>query len=227
MFYTRNYANDIHSKDYKTNPTPTETFCGKLRATPRKNVLIEEKVKVSPKGKKKVLSLKSKSRNIEELNATYSVGRAGMFFAGKTTKNEGLSVNLQKRIRNLEEYSGLLKAKIKELEQNIVGEDCISLVDRVGEVDYKRYEDAAKELEEIEELYSTLSHDYARLKRNEEDLIEKSKEISKEKEVLIAESEKKASQQRVKIMLLQEALTKRNEELNIAKKELESMVSLH
>ena len=92
---------------------------------------------------------------------------------------------------------------------------------------YKKYEDTAKELEEIKEIYSTLSYDYARLKRNEEDLIEKTKTITQEKETLIAESEKKASQQRVKIMLLQEALTKRNEELSIAKKELENMVKLH
>jgi len=127
MFFTKNYVNhtgnDILSKDYKIDPTSPETYCGKLRATPRKNAFIDEKAKISPKGKKKVLSLKSKSRNIEELNATYSVGKAGVFFIGKATKNEGSNVNLQRRIRNLEEYAELLKAKTKELEQDIGEED--------------------------------------------------------------------------------------------------------
>eukprot|EP00826_Nyctotherus_ovalis_P044835 TRINITY_DN4882_c0_g1_i8.p2 TRINITY_DN4882_c0_g1~~TRINITY_DN4882_c0_g1_i8.p2 ORF type:complete len:117 (+),score=53.54 TRINITY_DN4882_c0_g1_i8:936-1286(+) len=87
-----------------------------------------------------------------------------------------------------------------------------------------KYNEAVKALEEVNELYTSLSADYAKLKKNEEELKAKTAAIMEEKETLIKESEKKASQQRVKIMLLKEALTKRNEELNLAKKQVREMV---
>ena len=74
-------------------------------------------------------------------------------------------------------------------------------------------------------MYASLSADYAKLKKNEEDLKAKTASVIKEKETLLKESEKKSSQQRVKIMLLKEALTKRNEELNLTKKQVKEMVS--
>lgn len=230
MFHTRNYVShttgEIPAKEFRKNPMSPESYGGRLRATPRKNIFAELLVeaKPSPKSRKQILSLKAKSRNIEELNATYSVGkgdhRKQMLFTGKAGRNEGSTATLQKRIRNLEEYAELLKAKIAELEEELGAEE------GVGEAAYPNCEDLVKELEEIRNVYSTLSLDYARLKKNEEELVEKTKQITQDKETLVAEAEKKASQQRVKIMLLQEALTKRNEELNTAKKELVGMVIL-
>jgi phage-related minor tail protein len=95
----------------------------------------------------------------------------------------------------------------------------------LGEVQNTKYNEAVKALEEINELYASLSADYKKLKKNEEDLKAKTASVIEEKEALLKESEKKSSQQKVKIMLLKEALTKRNEELNITKKQVKEMVS--
>lgn len=189
---------------------------------------------LSPKTRKQSFGAKpSKSRNAavpEELNATYTIKRSenrksSASFSGKNlSKNDTSLLACQRRAKNLETYAGLLQEKIEELERELEHEKECTLFVSVGEMQNARYNEAVQALEEVNELYASLSADYAKLKKNEEDLKAKTAAIMEEKEALIKESEKKASQQRVKIMLLKEALTKRNEELSLAKKQVREMV---
>ena len=137
MFNTRNYVNHTTGegipKEHKRSPTPPEGPSSKAKATPRKTQFGElgEKIGVSPKGRRQAMLIKGKSRNIEDLNATYSIGKAehrkspASFMGRNILKNENSSTNLQKRIKQLETYAELLKEKIVELEQDLDQEkDC-------------------------------------------------------------------------------------------------------
>lgn len=82
-----------------------------------------------------------------------------------------------------------------------------------------------KECEEIAGLCSSLSQERALLRTREQEQRDKWESTRKEKLRLVRAGEKEASQQRVKIKLLQEALTKRNEELASVQSKNKELVS--
>jgi PHD/YefM family antitoxin component YafN of YafNO toxin-antitoxin module len=73
-------------------------------------------------------------------------------------------------------------------------------------------QNASKKLEEMVELYSKLSEDYVELKKKENDTFEKYVIASQEKERVLTDSEAQFAHYKTKIKLLEEVLTKRNEE---------------
>lgn len=68
------------------------------------------------------------------------------------------------------------------------------------------------DFEELLEMYSTLSKNCLKLKEKENEMFENYISVCQEKEKIVVDTDEEIAHQRMKIKLLQEALTKRNQE---------------
>ena len=124
------------------------------------------------------------------------------------------------RIKDLEKYIELLEQKVVELEktndtlhlENASLKLCSRSESAFSKKFQQRYTEAAEDCEEMYENYSTLAKECISLKNREDAMFEKYVTACQEKEKTIVDSEMALSHQRVKIKLLQETLTKRNNE---------------
>ena len=111
-----------------------------------------------------------------------------------------------KRIKDLECYIGLLEEKMKELK---IENDRLK---QVQNNESKKFEEASNAYEEMLGVYSKLSKDYIELKKKESDTFEKYVIACQEREKILVDTEAQSAHFKTKIKLLEEVLTKRNEE---------------
>ncbi len=120
------------------------------------------------------------------------------------------------RVNELETRADQLRAQIDAVELETSGQN------------HRDSETAsvARDLEQIQTLCASLAQDRDSLRQRETAQREQCECVRQEKEQLVCAGEKEASQQRVKIRLLQEALTKRNEELAAVQNKNRELVPL-
>jgi len=216
---SRNNSGATYIKEGKTVVGLSNTAIKKIDMKAYNQILIYQQV-----GSK----LKSKQGNIS--------------FVQKPTdkKREEMNTKLvasEKRIKDLEVFADLLRQKVDELGRNneILQKENQKLnqllhnnTQNSGMLQQrysgKYIEIIANETEEMYEMYSSLSKDCLKLKERENEMFEKYTNICQEKEKFVVDTEEEMSHQRIKIKLLQEALTKRNQEYQILDKKNKKLV---
>jgi hypothetical protein len=122
--------------------------------------------------------------------------------------------------KDLEAYAELLQLKVEELEKGNMGMQSEKervlqewrRAEAVAAQQAQKYHKLATDYERLQAMYSTLALDSLALRQKEKEHFSNFIAVSQEKEKLMADSEAEAAHQRLKINLLQEALTKRNQE---------------
>ena len=119
----------------------------------------------------------------------------------------------------------LLEQKVEELEKaQSAGQKDSKHAKKIKELRQKHLE-LAEDCEATYERYSTLAKDCLILKQREAESFDNYINACQEKEKLAVDSKMEISHQRMKIKLLQEALTKRNQEFEALQKKHQHLVS--